>query len=105
MQVVEETVNRDTKTPGGTTGFSLRPAALAKYFLSAEYRSTSVRMMRELTHMSSSKVQHPDMEAWRIKRDEADVTSCVSLLTETWINPFDSSQVSICRMRLHLIRM
>ena len=78
-------MNRDTKTPGGTTGFSLCPSALAKYILSVEYRSTGVRMMRELTHMSLSKVQHPDMEAWRIKMSQvvADVTSCVSLLTET----------------------
>ena len=37
-QACEETVNRDTKTPGGTIGFSLRPQAVSKYYLVAEYR-------------------------------------------------------------------
>ena len=32
-QACEETVNRDTKTPGGTKGFSLKPQAVSKYYL------------------------------------------------------------------------
>ena len=38
-QTIEETVNKDTQTPGGTKGFSLKPAALSRYYLTAEYRS------------------------------------------------------------------
>ena len=30
-QACEETVNRDTKTPGGTKGISLKPKAVRKY--------------------------------------------------------------------------
>ena len=33
MQTIEETVNKDTQTPEGTKGFSLKPAALSRYYL------------------------------------------------------------------------
>ncbi len=38
-QTCEETVNKDTQTPGRTKGFSLKPGAVSKYYLIAEYRS------------------------------------------------------------------
>lgn len=38
-QAIEETVNKDTQTAGGTKGFSLKPGAVTKYYLTAEYRS------------------------------------------------------------------
>jgi len=38
-QACKETVNKDTQSPGGTKGFSLKPKAINKYRLVAEYRS------------------------------------------------------------------
>ena len=35
-EILEETVNRDTQTAGGTKGFSLNPAAVSRYYLTAE---------------------------------------------------------------------
>ena len=34
-QTCEETVNRDTQTPGDTKEFSLKPGAVSKYYLHA----------------------------------------------------------------------
>ena len=34
-QILEETVN--TQTPGGTKGFSLKPGAVQRYYLTAEF--------------------------------------------------------------------
>ena len=34
-QSLEETVNKDTQTPGGTKGFSLKPGAVQRYYLTA----------------------------------------------------------------------
>ena len=48
-QTIEETVNKDTQTPGGTKGFSLKPAALSRYYLTAEHRSTCLKQLRDLT--------------------------------------------------------
>ena len=44
-QTIEETVNKDTQTPGGTKGFSLKPAALSCYYLTAEHRSTCLKQL------------------------------------------------------------
>ncbi|KAJ8383303.1 hypothetical protein AAFF_G00222390 [Aldrovandia affinis] len=38
-QTIEETVNRDTQTAGGTKGFSLKQAAVEMYYLTSGYRS------------------------------------------------------------------
>ena len=35
-QTVEETINRDTQTAGGTKGFSVNPGAVCKYYLNSE---------------------------------------------------------------------
>lgn len=40
-QTIEETVNRDTQTAGGTKGYSLKWASVDRYNLSSEYRSMS----------------------------------------------------------------
>ena len=36
-QAMEDIVNKDTQTPGGTKRFSLRPTAITWYYLTAEY--------------------------------------------------------------------
>ena len=56
-QACEETVNRDTKTPGGTKGFSLKPKAVSKYYLVAEYRSIFMRKLKG--HASTKYIKLP----------------------------------------------
>ena len=38
-QTIEETANKDTQTAGGTKGFSLKPGAVSRYYITAEYHS------------------------------------------------------------------
>ena len=68
-QACEETVNKDTQTPGGTKGFSLKPKAVNK----AEYRSIFMRKLKDMLHLSKSSCHHNDLQKSRIARDEADV--------------------------------
>lgn len=91
-QTCEETVNKDTQTPGGTKGFSLKPGAVSKYYLIAEYRSVFMRQLKDMLHLSTSKSKHTDLQPRRIAKDEADVNSLVSMLDESWINPFEGAQ-------------
>ena len=92
-QACEETVNRDTQTPGGTKGFSLIPGAVSKYYLTAEYRSIFMRQFKEMLHLGTpTTIQHTDLQASRIARDEEDVKSLMSMLEGTWINPFKGEQ-------------
>ena len=86
-QACEETVNKDTQTPGGTKGFSLKPKAVNKYYLIAEYRSIFMRNLKEMLHLSKSSSHHNDLQKGRIARDEADIQSLLSTL-EGWVNPF-----------------
>ena len=44
-QTVEETVNKDTQTSGGTKGFSLKSGALTRHYMTAEYRSSFLRIL------------------------------------------------------------
>ncbi|KAL8570914.1 hypothetical protein ACOMHN_023587 [Nucella lapillus] len=47
-QTTEVTVNRDTQTVGGTTKFSLKPGAVSKYYLTAEYRNAFLTKLRNM---------------------------------------------------------
>ena len=92
-QTCEETVNRDTQTPGGTKGFSLKPGAVSKYYLVAEYRSIFMRQFKEMLHVgTAATVQHTDLQASRIRRDEDDVKLVMSMLKGSWINPFKGEE-------------
>lgn len=94
-QTIEETVNRDTQTPGGTKGFSLKEGALHRYYLNAEYRSQYLRQLREMIGLSGSPLNHPDLQETRIKRDERDVQSLHNLLDQAWVNLFEDDRESV----------
>ncbi|KAJ8413153.1 hypothetical protein AAFF_G00091490 [Aldrovandia affinis] len=93
-QTIEETVNRDTQTAGGTKGFSLKRAAVERYYLTSEYRSNYLKQLRRMVGCGMSHLSHPDLQMPRITRDEADVQSIVKLLEDDWTNPFDTNEKS-----------
>ena len=73
-QCVETTINRDTQTQGGTKGFSLKPSALNRYNLIAEYRSAYLRIFRETLDLHEVELKHHDLQKTRMQRDEMDVS-------------------------------
>jgi hypothetical protein len=64
---------------------------VSKNYLTAEHRSASLRQFRKLTDTVSPACIHPDIEPTRIRKDEADVQSLVTLMEDTWTNPMDDS--------------
>ena len=89
-QTTEETVNKDTQTAGGTTGFSLKPGAVSRYYLTAEHRAAALRQLREtILIKNSTYFNHPDLMYKRIHKDESDIAAVVDLLENNWTNPFD----------------
>ena len=60
-QTIEETVNKDTQTAGGTKGFSLRAGAVSKYYINAEYRSLCLKQLRNMTQVGNSELSHVDL--------------------------------------------
>jgi len=91
-QTIEETVNKDTQTPGGTKGFSLKPGAVTRYYLTSDYRSMYLGHLRDMVGRSHSQLNHPDLQLPRIRRDEADIQSLVDLMENSWLDPLSPDQ-------------
>ena len=92
-QTIEENVNRDTQTSGGTKDFSLKRAAAERYYLTSECRSMYLKqLLRRMVGRGMSHFSHPDLLMPRITRDEADVQSIEKLLEDDWTNPFDQNE-------------
>lgn len=94
-QTIEETVNKDTQTPGGTKGFSLKPTAVSRYYLTAEYRSNYLRQLRDMTGLGGTQFNHADLQYSRIQKDEKDIKSLVDLMENSWINPLSPDQTDL----------
>ena len=94
-QTIEETVNKDMQTSGGTKGFSLKPGAVTKYYLTSEYRCAYLRQLRGMVGRSDSHLNHPDLQLPRIRRDEAGVYSLVELMETCWLNPLSPDNVEL----------
>ena len=90
-QTTEVTVNKDTQNPGGTTRFSLKPATVQRYYLTAEYRSAFLGQLRNMVQGSDSETQHTELQRSRTKKDEQAVSSIIDLI-QGWVNPFTESQ-------------
>ena len=97
-QTIEETVNKDTQTSGGTKGFSLKGGAIKRYSINAEFRSQYVRHLREMVGQGRSKFSHPDLQSARIKKDANQVATLVDILERNWINPFDTDQTEFINL-------
>ena len=93
-QTIEQTVNRDSKTPGGIVGFSLNKAATQRWIITAHERAAMTNSCRELAGITSSDTSHKEGSQERTKKDEACVQHVVSYL-EDHVNPFEESDCLI----------
>lgn len=57
-QTLQEVVNRDTQTAGGTKGFSLKPGAVSRYYINAEYRSVYLSILKNSLGLHESACTH-----------------------------------------------
>ena len=87
-KVIEMTLNKDTKTPGGTTGFSTNSGAVKRWELNASYRAALRTCFHKHLNYQKQEYKHQDLTPSRIQRDNSDVSSIVEILSEAFINPF-----------------
>ena len=83
-------MNKDTQNPGRTTRFSLKPATVQRYYLTAEYRSAFLGQLRNMVQGSTRKRSIQSFRSPRIKKYELAVLSIVDLI-QGWVNPFSES--------------
>jgi len=95
-RTIEEAINKDTQKAGGTKGFSSRPNAVTKYYITAKDCANYVRQLTEMISKESYRFEHPDMTKRRITREEKDVKWLYNMLTETWKNSFELSSETLC---------
>ena len=89
-KVIEITLNKDTKTPGRTTGFSNNIEAVKRWEINASYRVALCNCFhKHLYRPKESK--HADVNLSRIKKDENDVNAVISTLTGMFIHPFSEN--------------
>ena len=89
-KVIEMTLNKDTKSSGGTTGFSTNINAVRRWELSASYRSAIRGCMQQHVMYAPQNYQHKDLRISRIRQDEKHIQAVISILTDTFINPFNN---------------
>ena len=92
-QTIEETVNKDTQTSGGTKGFSLNANAVSRYYITADFKRSCLRQIRQSINSRKEKCGHPDLRIGRILRDEKDVSQIWDLFQSVWRDPFDCDEL------------
>ncbi|KAL2104338.1 hypothetical protein ACEWY4_001206 [Coilia grayii] len=89
-QVIEQTVNRDSKTKGGLTGFSLHKGAVHRWTLTHNERAAITVECRDMAGHGSTTKQRAELHDSRSQQDEKDVRNIMTTITNM-INPFDPS--------------
>ena len=97
-QTIDETINKDIQTPGGTKGFSTKKRAVSRYYITADYRASSVRQLRYMVDTNRNGLRHPDLTSSRITKDEEDVECLIDMLENIWFNPFRSEALGLCNL-------
>ena len=60
-KVIEMTLNKDTKTPGGCTGFSRNVNAVKRWEINAAYRAALRTCFHKHLDYQPQKYKHPDL--------------------------------------------
>ena len=92
-KIIECSMNKDTKTPGGTTGFSTKSPAVMRWTLNAAYRADLRKKLYGFIDYAPQKFNHKDLRVSRIARDEKDVLSVINIFENVIINPFSQNNL------------
>ena len=68
----------------GTKGLPLNSGAVARYHLTAEYRSTFLQQLHQVTNVSDRAAIHHDLTPSHMKKDEYSVQALEDLLENNW---------------------
>ena len=91
--VIKMTLNKDTKTPGRTTGFSTNVNAVHYWEINAGYKSDLRGCLHEHINYESQLYQHKDLSPSRIQNDEIDVSSVITVPIEIFIPPLSETNL------------
>lgn len=88
-KTIENTINKDCKSPGGFTGFSVNFCSTQKWILNSGRRALYKRFLQQMLTSKCSTQKHNDLFLGRMKQDEKDVASIYHILgTSCYTNPW-----------------
>ena len=80
-------LNKDTKSPDRTTGFSTALGAVKWWEINAAYQTSLCSVFHQHLDYSQS-YHHKDLSPHRIVKDESDIQSIIPILCDTFIDLF-----------------
>ena len=92
-KVIEITLNKDTKTPGGCTGFSTNVNAVKRWEINAAYRAALRTCFHKHLDYQPQKYKHHDLNPSRIVQDEKAIQCILSVIAATFIDPLSPLQL------------
>jgi len=75
-------------------GFGLKPGAVQRPYLTAEFRTLFLGSLREMVGYDKGKHSHADLHSSRIAQDEKDVAAMVDLI-KNWTDPFAGHNATV----------
>ena len=90
-KVIETAINKDTNTPGGLTDFSSKTNAVDRWAINASYCASLYAHLQEFLWANTKKYVHADLQMSRIRKDQDDITSILSIIQECFIDPFSEN--------------
>ena len=88
---IEMTINKDTKAPGGTTGFSTNPKSIIHWSINATFRAELRKILDEFVNYRKQRFSHKDLNPSRISKDEKDVKAILDILSNIFIEPLSEN--------------
>ena len=87
---IKQTINRESKTKGGSIGFSQKEGAVDRWYLTAHERSAITSATKEMSGVQEvgSSSSYKEGSVSRKQRDEKDVSKLISIIDRNMINPF-----------------
>ena len=96
-QTIESTLNRDTKTKGGLTGFTLKKGAVQRWIIAQPERAAITNQLKEMAGKGDETRDRKDVSRTRAVQDEAAVQSVISTIT-CMVNPFTTTETSLLQL-------
>ena len=88
------TINKDTtKSPGGTTGFSLKADTIMRWTLSASYRSELRKCLYSHWNYSPACYPHKDLSPSPVLQDEPDIQAIIGVAQTLSVSLFSKSEL------------
>ena len=94
-QVIEQTINRDLKCPGGIIGFTTLQGSIQRWILSSYNTSSVIADCRQSFELDNSDQTPKEMNTRKINFDERSVERCKDIIIN-WKNPFEISEPLFC---------